>query len=108
DSRIGARPIIAHCAVIERTLLRRAYQDCLYTLTNPFIDTAVLAAAALNVNPGGAAIALEYAAGALGVPRAQPTSSPRRAGHHRQSLPSPGLAFGTRPSRRAADHRGAD
>jgi DNA polymerase III subunit epsilon len=68
DSVIGTNPIVAHCAVIERTLLRRAYHRCYRTLLNEFIDTAVLAAAALDLHLDGAAVSLEYAAHALGVP----------------------------------------
>ncbi|WP_458319649.1 3'-5' exonuclease [Mycolicibacterium brisbanense] len=65
---IGDRPIIAHCAVIERTLLRRAYRGCGRRLTNRFIDTAPLAARALGVSITEGAISLEYAATKIGVP----------------------------------------
>lgn len=65
---IGDRPIIAHCAVIERTLLRRAYRGCGHRLTNRFIDTAPLAARALGVSITEGAISLEYAATKIGVP----------------------------------------
>ena len=68
DSLIGDAPIIAHCAVIERTLLRRAYRACGLQLRSPFIDTAPLATAALNEEVEGGFISLEYAATALGVP----------------------------------------
>lgn len=65
---IGDRPIIAHYAVIERTLLRRAYRGCGRRLTNQFIDTAPLAARALQVQIKDGAISLEYAANKIGVP----------------------------------------
>ncbi len=65
---IGDRPIIAHCAVIERTLLRRAYRGCGRRLTNRFIDTAPLAAHALGISIAEGAISLEYAATKIGVP----------------------------------------
>lgn len=68
NTLIGDRPIIAHCAVIERTLLRRAYRGCGRRLTNRFIDTAPLAARALDVPTKDGAISLEYAATKIGVP----------------------------------------
>ncbi|MDX1876153.1 3'-5' exonuclease [Mycolicibacterium sp. 120266] len=68
DSMIGDTPIIAHCAVIERTLLARAYRTAGLELRNPFVDTAPLATAALDEEVEGGYISLEYAATALGVP----------------------------------------
>ena len=68
DSLIGDAPIIAHCAVIERTLLRRAYRTSGLRLRNPFIDTAPLATTVLDECIHGGFISLEYAATALGVP----------------------------------------
>lgn len=67
-SLVGDATIVAHCAVIERVLLRRAYQACGLTLPNAFIDTAPLATAALNETIEGGSISLEYAATLLGVP----------------------------------------
>ncbi len=71
-SNIGPSPIVAHCAVIERTLLRSAYRRCGRTLSNEFVDTAVLAQAAIDERFDGGSIALEYAAHALGVPVHRP------------------------------------
>lgn len=72
DSMICGAPIIAHCAFIERTLLRRAYRRSGLQLGNPFIDTAPLATAALSETIEGGFISLEYAATALGVPVHEP------------------------------------
>jgi DNA polymerase III subunit epsilon len=68
DALIGAAPIVAHCAMIERALLRRAYRSCGRRLRNPFVDTAPLATATLGEQLDGAVISLEYAADALGLP----------------------------------------
>jgi DNA polymerase III subunit epsilon len=67
-SLIGDDPIIAHCAVIERILLRRAYHTCGLRMHNDFIDTATLAGSALGETVDDGAISLEYAADALDVP----------------------------------------
>ena len=68
DSMISDSPIVAHCAVIEQVLLRRAYHSCGMQLHNQFIDTAVLATMALDETVEGGYLSLEYTAHALGVP----------------------------------------
>ncbi len=72
DSMISGAPIVAHCAVIERTLLRRAFRKCGLRFQSSFIDTAQLATAALNEEIEGGFISLEYAATALRVPVHEP------------------------------------
>ncbi|MDX1888853.1 3'-5' exonuclease [Mycolicibacterium sp. 050158] len=69
DALIGAHPVIAHCAWIERSFLHRAFRRSYLTFASPMIDTAVLARLVLDVNLApDQAISLEYAATELELP----------------------------------------
>jgi DNA polymerase-3 subunit epsilon len=69
DALIGGHPIVAHCAWIERSFLRRAFRRCYLPFACPIVDTAALAKLFLDVDVGpGGAVSLEYAATALGLP----------------------------------------
>lgn len=69
DGLIGAHPVVAHCAWIERSFLRRAFRRSYLSFTNPMIDTAVLARHVIDVDLApDQAVALEYAANELGLP----------------------------------------
>lgn len=69
DELIGNHPIVAHCAWIERSFLRKAFRRSYLPLTNPMVDTAALARHVLDVDIGPhESVSLEYAATALGLP----------------------------------------
>ena len=69
DALIGGHPIVAHCAWIERSFLRRAFRRSYLPFTCPIVDTAALARLVLDVDVGpGGSVSLEYAATALGLP----------------------------------------
>lgn len=69
DELIAGHPIVAHCARIERSFLRKAFRRSYLTFSSPIVDTAVLAHLVLDldVEPRGS-VSLEYAATALGLP----------------------------------------
>lgn len=69
DELIGDHPVVAHCAWIERSFLRRAFRHSYLPFTNAIVDTAVLARHILDVDlEPGQSISLEYATTALGLP----------------------------------------
>lgn len=69
DELIAGHPVVAHCAWIERSFLRRAFRRSYRTFDSPIVDTAVLARRVLDVDLGpDQAVSLEYAANALGLP----------------------------------------
>lgn len=69
DALIGGHPIVAHCAWIERSFLRKAFRRSYLPFTCPIVDTAALAHLVLDVDVGpGGSVSLEYAATALGLP----------------------------------------
>ena len=69
DALIGGHPIVAHCAWIERSFLRKAFRHSYLPFTNPIIDTAVLAHHVIDVHVDpDKVVSLEYAAAALGLP----------------------------------------
>jgi DNA polymerase-3 subunit epsilon len=69
DHLIGDHPVVAHCAWIERSFLRKAFRRSYLPFTNSIIDTAVLARRILDVElEPGQSVSLEYATTALGLP----------------------------------------
>jgi DNA polymerase-3 subunit epsilon len=69
DGLIGSHPIVAHCAWIERSFLRKAFRRSYLSFSSPIVDTAVLARLVLDVDlPPEQAVSLEYAATELGLP----------------------------------------
>lgn len=69
DDLIGAHPVVAHCAWIERSFLRRAFRQFYLPFTSSIVDTAVLAERILDVDlEPGQSVSLEYATTALGLP----------------------------------------
>jgi DNA polymerase-3 subunit epsilon len=69
DELIGHHPVVAHCAWVERSFLRRAFRRSYLPFASPMVDTAVLARRILDVDLGpDQAVSLEYAATALGLP----------------------------------------
>ncbi|BBZ27497.1 DNA polymerase III subunit epsilon [Mycolicibacterium madagascariense] len=69
DGLIGEHPVVAHCAWIERSFLRKAFRRSYLSFTSAMIDTAVLARRVLEVElDPGQAVSLEYAATELGLP----------------------------------------
>ncbi|GAB7071265.1 3'-5' exonuclease [Mycobacterium hodleri] len=69
DGLIGGHPVVAHCAWIERSFLRKAFRRSYLPFSNPMLDTAVLARLVLDVDlDPGQAVSLEYAATELGLP----------------------------------------
>ncbi len=69
DELIGDHPVVAHCAWIERSFLRRAFRRSYLPFSSPIVDTAVLARHILDVDIApDQAVSLEYAATALGLP----------------------------------------
>ena len=69
DALIGQHPVVAHCAWVERSFLRRAFRQSYRTFTSSIIDTAALAQTVLGVElERGQSISLEYATTALGLP----------------------------------------
>jgi DNA polymerase-3 subunit epsilon len=69
DELIGHHPVVAHCAWVERSFLRRAFRRSYLPFASPIVDTAVLARRILDVDLGpDQAVSLEYAATALGLP----------------------------------------
>lgn len=69
DALIGDHPVVAHCAWIERSFLRRAFRRSYLPFTSPIVDTAVLAHHVLDIElEPDKVVALEYAATALGLP----------------------------------------
>jgi DNA polymerase-3 subunit epsilon len=69
DGLIGGHPIVAHCAWIERSFLRRAFRRSYLPFPSSIVDTAVLVhhVVDIDVEPDKV-VALEYAATALGLP----------------------------------------
>jgi DNA polymerase-3 subunit epsilon len=69
DGLIGGHPVVAHCAWIERSFLRRAFRRSYLTFSSPMVDTAVLARRILGIDlEPGQTVSLEYAATELGLP----------------------------------------
>jgi DNA polymerase-3 subunit epsilon len=69
DDLIGAHPVVAHCAWIERSFLRKAFRRSYLPFASPIIDTAVLAHYVLDLDVApDRVVALEFAATALGLP----------------------------------------
>ncbi len=69
DDLIGGHPVVAHCAWIERSFLRKAFRRSYLPFTSPIVDTAVLAHRVLDIDIGpDQVVSLEYAATALGLP----------------------------------------
>jgi DNA polymerase-3 subunit epsilon len=69
DELIGHHPVVAHCAWVERSFLRRAFRRSYLPFASPIVDTAALARRILDVDLGpDQAVSLEYAATALGLP----------------------------------------
>ncbi|MEU0497528.1 3'-5' exonuclease [Mycobacterium sp. NPDC006124] len=69
DGLIGDHPMVAHCAWVERSFLRRAFRQSYLPFTSSIVDTAALAALVLDVKlERGQSISLEYATNALGLP----------------------------------------
>ncbi|TPG32678.1 3'-5' exonuclease [Mycolicibacterium hodleri] len=69
DDLVGDHPVVAHCAWIERSFLRKAFRRSYLPFASPIVDTAVLARHILDVDIGpDQAVSLEYAANALGLP----------------------------------------
>ncbi|MBJ7338169.1 MAG: 3'-5' exonuclease [Mycolicibacterium sp.] len=69
DELISDHPVVAHCAWIERSFLRKAFRRSYLPFASPIVDTAVLARHILDVDLGpDQAVSLEYAATALGLP----------------------------------------
>ncbi len=69
DELIGDHPVVAHCAWIDRSFLRRAFRRSYLPFSSPIVDTAVLARHILDVDIAPEkAVSLEYAATALGLP----------------------------------------
>ena len=69
DALIGNHPVVAHCAWVERSFLRRAFRRSYLPFACSIVDTAVLARHILDVDLGpDQAVSLEYAATELGLP----------------------------------------
>lgn len=69
DELIGDHPVVAHCAWVERSFLRKAFRHYYLPFTSSIVDTAVLAQRVLDVElERGQSISLEYATTALGLP----------------------------------------
>jgi DNA polymerase-3 subunit epsilon len=69
DGLIDGHPVVAHCAWVERSFLRKAFRRSYLTFTSSMVDTAVLARHVLDVELGpGQSVSLEYAATELGLP----------------------------------------
>jgi DNA polymerase-3 subunit epsilon len=69
DDLIGDHPVVAHCAWIERSFLRKAFRRSYLPFTSSIVDTAVLAQRILDVDlEPGQSVSLEYATTALGLP----------------------------------------
>ncbi|KAA0098187.1 3'-5' exonuclease [Mycolicibacterium sp. P1-18] len=69
DGMIGDHPVVAHCAWVERSFLRKAFRQSYLPFTSSIVDTAVLAQRVLGVElQRGQSISLEYATTALGLP----------------------------------------
>ena len=69
DELIGDHPVVAHCAWVERSFLRKAFRHSYLTFNSPIVDTAVLARHILDVHlEPGQSVSLEYATTALGLP----------------------------------------
>ena len=69
DGLIGDHPVVAHCAWIERSFLRKAFRRSYLSFTSPMVDTAVLARHILDVElEPGQSVSLEYATTELGLP----------------------------------------
>jgi DNA polymerase-3 subunit epsilon len=69
DELIGDHPVVAHCAWIERSFLRKAFRHSYLPFTSAIVDTAVLARHILDVDlDPGQSVSLEYATTALGLP----------------------------------------
>ena len=69
DGLIGDHPVVAHCAWIERSFLRRAFKRSYLPFSSPFVDTAALAEHVLTLDLGpDQVVSLEYAATELGLP----------------------------------------
>jgi DNA polymerase-3 subunit epsilon len=69
DGLIGAHPVVAHCAWVERSFLRRAFRRSYLSYTSPMVDTAVLARQVIDIDLApDQAVSLEYAATELGLP----------------------------------------
>jgi DNA polymerase III subunit epsilon len=69
DELIGPHPIVAHCAWIERSFLRRAFRRSYLSFSSSIVDTAVLVHHVLDIDvEPDKVVALEYAATALGLP----------------------------------------
>jgi DNA polymerase-3 subunit epsilon len=69
DALIGNHPVVAHCAWVERSFLRKAFRRSYLPFACSIVDTAVLARRLLDVDLGpDQAVSLEYAATQLGLP----------------------------------------
>lgn len=69
DELIGPHPIVAHCAWIERSFLRRAFRRSYLPFPSSIVDTAVLVHHVIDIDvEPNKVVALEYAATALGLP----------------------------------------
>jgi DNA polymerase-3 subunit epsilon len=69
DALIGCHPVVAHCAWVERSFLRKAFRLSYLPFTCSIVDTAALARLVLDVDVGPReSVSLEYAATALGLP----------------------------------------
>ncbi|MCV7424713.1 3'-5' exonuclease [Mycobacterium yunnanensis] len=69
DGFIGDHPVVAHCAWVERSFLRKAFRQSYHPFSSSIVDTAVLAQNVLGVElERGQSISLEYASTALGLP----------------------------------------
>jgi DNA polymerase III subunit epsilon len=69
DELIGGHPVVAHCAWIERSFLRRAFRRSYLPFSSAIVDTAALARHVLDIDvEPDEVVALEYAATALGLP----------------------------------------
>lgn len=69
DDLIDGHPVVAHCAWVERSFLRKAFRRSYLTFASPIVDTAVLAHHVLDIDIGpDKVVALEYAATTLGLP----------------------------------------
>jgi DNA polymerase-3 subunit epsilon len=69
DDMIDGHPVVAHCAWVERSFLRKAFRRSYLPFSSSIVDTAVLAHRVLEIDiDPDKVVALEYAATALGLP----------------------------------------
>jgi DNA polymerase-3 subunit epsilon len=69
DELMDGHPVVAHCAWIERSFLRKAFRRSHLPFSSSMVDTAVLAHHVLDLDLApDQVVALEYAAIALGLP----------------------------------------